>query len=158
MIDEEQKLYEHLEEKKKNGKLFTKDNLTYDYLYQLSIVENIPDSLIANLFDMQKSSVKNLRKKYDLANIFAKRIIDFPEIFISKFKETNSFLDEFNDEELVYYIYEALKLYAGIKKWNIDTIDRYISQKMIHYHSFPKLNAKKLNALLGILEEYSPRD
>ena len=57
-------LYNHLIQEKKSGKEFNKNDLTYEYLFELAITENIPDLLIANLFDMSKNEIRYLRKKY----------------------------------------------------------------------------------------------
>lgn len=67
------RVYNNLKNLKENGKPFTKNDLTYDILYQLSIVENIPDGLIGNIFDLTKEQVRNERIKNDLQNVFAKK-------------------------------------------------------------------------------------
>ena len=49
-------LYDELVSKKKGGYNFKKEDLTEDILYKLAIEENIPDSLIGDIFGLKKKS------------------------------------------------------------------------------------------------------
>ena len=55
--------YIQLQNDLKQGKIYTKDDLTYDLLYTLSIKESVSDYLIGNIFQLNKGQVCNLRNK-----------------------------------------------------------------------------------------------
>ena len=88
MIKEKtKKLYETLLKEQKEGKKFTKKDLTYEILYQLAINENISDQSVGYIFGLTKNQVKYQRQKYDLENKFLKKCIDNPDIFIGFLEE-----------------------------------------------------------------------
>ena len=83
------KLYNELKEKKQNGKILSKNDLTYDILFELVIIENTPNSLIAVLFNMTVNEVKYLRKKNKLSNAHATRLKYYPETILYYAKRNN---------------------------------------------------------------------
>lgn len=134
------RVYNNLKNLKENGKPFTKNDLTYDILYQLSIVENIPDGLIGNIFDLTKEQVRNERIKNDLQNVFAKKMINHPEFSRYYYKQKGFDYSIFSDKELVELVYNNyLKPTAPLKKWRLDVIDHYFEEKMKEYDSLEKI-------------------
>lgn len=83
------KLYNELKEKKQNGKILSKNDLTYDILFELVIIESISNSLIAVLFNMTVNEVKYLRKKNGLSNAHATRLKYYPETILYYAKRNN---------------------------------------------------------------------
>lgn len=59
-------LYDELENKKKLGEKLNWDEITFNELFQLSLVESIPDSLIGYLYDVDKYTVRKKRYKWNL--------------------------------------------------------------------------------------------
>ena len=75
----DKRLYNELCEEKKNGKQFSREDLTYDILFELSIKEGIPDSLVADLFNISKNQLRYIRRQQGLSNKFTKKIETYPE-------------------------------------------------------------------------------
>ena len=88
------KLYNELKEKKQNGKILSKKDLTYDILFELVIIENTPNSLIAALFNMTVNEVKYLRKKNGLSNAHATRLKYYPETILYNAQRNNEDLSD----------------------------------------------------------------
>jgi hypothetical protein len=70
-LDEEDKeskspLYDKLQLFKEFGKLKQFDEITENELYKLYITENLPDSVVASLFDVSKKEVTKKRYKYGI--------------------------------------------------------------------------------------------
>jgi hypothetical protein len=59
-------LYDEFQLLKENELLKPFDEITKNELYQLSIIENKADSLIGNLFNMDRSDVRKKRYKWDI--------------------------------------------------------------------------------------------
>lgn len=74
-----EQLYNMLLENVKNGKKYTKDDLTREILYELAIIENKSDALIGDIFNLNKGQVRNIRIKMGLNNKFKIKMIDHPE-------------------------------------------------------------------------------
>lgn len=99
----EQKLYKKLKEEKRNGKVFTKDDLTYDILFELAIIENIPDSLVADIYNLTINQLRYLRKKYNLSFKFKAKMEKNPEIIMYGLEDNNM-----RNEEISNYQYQKL--------------------------------------------------
>lgn len=84
-----EQLYKKLCTEKEKGKKFTKEDLVYDVLYELSVIEGIPDSLVSDLFNIGVGEVRYLRKKYGFANKFKRKMKDYPEGIIYFIEEKN---------------------------------------------------------------------
>ncbi len=148
------RVYTKLKNLKENGQCFSKDDLTYDLLYQLSIVENTPDNLIGGLFDLTKEQIRNIRIKNDLQNVFAKKLINHPEFIRYHYTKDGIDYSLFSDKELVKYTYNKhLKQLAEEKKWRLDVIDHYFEEKMKEYDSLEKI-CESVNMLNLENEEY----
>lgn len=80
--DNNKKLYNQLLEEKKNGKKFSKEDLTYDTLFELSIIENTPDSSIGEIFNIKKTQIRYIRQKMKLTNVLNKKMEIYPETLI----------------------------------------------------------------------------
>lgn len=78
----EKKLYNQLLKEKKSGTIFKREDLTEDILYELSIIETIPDSLVSDIFNIKKEQVRYLRKKFGMQNKFERKINDNPEALL----------------------------------------------------------------------------
>lgn len=85
----DQKLYNQLLKEKQEGKILKKENLTYEVLYELSIIENIADSVVGELYNLNKNQIKYLRNKYNLSNKFNTKIKDHPETLMYYLEEKN---------------------------------------------------------------------
>lgn len=72
-------MYNTLMQNIKNGKRYTKDDLTKEILYELAIIENKSDSLIGDIFNLTKNQVRNIRIKMGLNNKFKTKMVDHPE-------------------------------------------------------------------------------
>ena len=102
--------YKELLEKKKNKKLDWQE-ITKEQLEELFINENISDSMIADLYDISKSSVTYKRKKWDitLRDSYIKSLINEDPAIMQE-------LNEHSKQRLM-------------KKENID----WISKAIVHY-------------------------
>ncbi|OAA86420.1 hypothetical protein [Clostridium ljungdahlii] len=60
---ENNSFYELLLSKKDCGIQLDFDKITYDELYELSFIENIPDSIVGDLFRITKEAVRKKRYK-----------------------------------------------------------------------------------------------
>ncbi len=98
-----QTLYKKLKEEKSNGKIFTKNDLTYDILFELAIIENIPDSLVADIFGLTINQLRYLRKKYNLSFKFKARMEKNPEIIMYGLEDNNM-----RNEEISNYQYQKI--------------------------------------------------
>ena len=107
----DQKLYKKLSEEKKNGKVFKRDDLTSDILFELAVIENIPDSLVGNIYNLTKSQVRYLRIKYGIACKFDTKVKKYPEIIIHMLDEKNIKVSNCQYQELV----DTLKKHIAIK-------------------------------------------
>lgn len=116
-------IYTQLKNDVKNGKVYSKNDLTYDLLYTLAVKECIADALIANIFQLTKKQVRSLRKKYHLQNCFVKRMVDFPEFYLNKAKEIGLL-----DWDLDIY-YNSVRVYARSKKWDLQYVEDCIAEK-----------------------------
>lgn len=85
----DEKLYKKLSEEKKNGKIFKRDDLTRDILFELAIIENKADSLIADIYNLNKDQVRYLRKKYNILHKPDTKLKHHPEMIIYGLEETN---------------------------------------------------------------------
>lgn len=99
----DQKLYKKLKEEKRNGKTFTKDDLTYDILFELAIIENMPDSLIAEVYDLTINQLRYLRKKYNLSFKLKAEIEKNPEIIMYGLENNNQ-----RNEKISNYQYQKI--------------------------------------------------
>ena len=121
-------LYDELVAKKKGGYNFKKEDLTEDILYKLAIEENIPDSLIGDIFGLKKKQVRHLRVKYNMSNVFLKRAVNDKNGFVN-FMINNDYTDYISMEDVEKYYYPALEMFAKSKNWNIDTFHKYVEEK-----------------------------
>lgn len=105
--------YQELEEMKKSGVHLNWDDITKEQLEKLFIEENIPNSLIADLYDVSKERVRYKRKKWNISIYSAKYLY-------KRYSEENStlftMLNQNSKERL-------------LKEENID----FISKALTHY-------------------------
>lgn len=105
--------YQELEEMKKNGIHLNWDDITKEQLEKLFIDENIPNSLIADLYDVSKERVRSKRRKWNISMYSANYIY-------KRYTEENSslftLLNQNSKERL-------------LKEENID----FISKALTHY-------------------------
>lgn len=59
-------VYEKLKQEKDLGKKLDWDEITYEELYIMSLQENIPDSMIGDLYNVDKEVVKRKRYKWNI--------------------------------------------------------------------------------------------
>lgn len=129
MLKEKTKeLYETLLKEKKEGKKFTKKDLTYEILYQLAINENISDQSVGYIFGLTKNQVKYQRQKYNLENKFLKKCIDNPDIFIGFLEEQGFDIKEIGEEKLYGLINWALENKVEERGWNKETYKKYLKE------------------------------
>jgi len=72
------RLYDKLVQSKRNGDIIDSKELTIDVLYHLWWREDCTDGMIANLFDVTKKKVTNLRHKWE---------VKMPEAIVKEFEE-----------------------------------------------------------------------
>lgn len=121
MVEIEKELYSELLKQKEEGKIFTKEELTYDILYKLVVIENISDREIGELFNLSKNQVIYQRKKHGIENVLLKKIITRPEIMLGYLEEHNIDKSLLNEDKY----YNLLKYYAESKGWNTNLVDKY---------------------------------
>lgn len=85
----DEKLYKKLSEEKKNGKIFKRDDLTPDILFELAIIENKADSLIGKIYNLTIRQVRYLRRKYNILRKPETKLKHHPEMIIYGLEETN---------------------------------------------------------------------
>jgi len=130
--------YNELLNQKKNGKNFNKENLTYEILYELSIIEGISDTLIGMIFNMKRDQVRNLRKKVGLFNKQKTKLIDYPELLIYYIEENGKRDKNISNYELEKEMNTYIQNEYGIKleskeNDNIETITIDIDNKNISF-------------------------
>ncbi len=59
-------VYEKLKQQKESGQILSIENLSLDNLKTMALREHIPDSLIADLFNVKKSKITYLRRKNNI--------------------------------------------------------------------------------------------
>jgi len=101
--DNSNKLYNRLIKDQNKGKSFKKEDLTYDILFELSVIENKADTLIGNIYNMNKNQVKYLRKKLGLNNIYKTKMETYPEIIMYMLEEKHK-----RPENISNYEFEKL--------------------------------------------------
>lgn len=84
-----EKMYNQLCFEKENGKEFNKKDLTEDILYELAIIEGIPDSLIGSIFNMNKNEIRYLRRKVGLSNKHKTKLENYPQMIKYYIEENN---------------------------------------------------------------------
>ncbi len=110
----QRKLYQKLTTDVKRGKRFHISELTYPILYELSIIEDIFDRSIGDLYHVSETKIRNIRAKYGLSNKFKKKISDFPETLIYYREETGYSMEGIGDESIDFihtflYLNEEMK-------------------------------------------------
>lgn len=103
VLNDNKELYNELYEKRKNGKQFSREDLTYDILFELSIKEGIPDSLVADLFNISKNQLRYMRRQQGLSNKFMKKIETYPEALMYYMENKG-----LRDENITNYDYERM--------------------------------------------------
>ena len=133
------KTYTKLMQQKKSMIPFSKDDLSYELLYQLSIIENTPDSLIGNIFNLTKNQVRYIRNKNNLQNVHAKRHINHPELFLHYMKQKGIAINNISEIDIVKTAYYWCKIQANEKNWNLETINDYFNEKLKEYDDINKI-------------------
>ncbi len=105
--------YKDLLEKKKSGEKLDFDSITKVQLEHLFIDERIPNSMIAELYDVSPDKVRNKRRKWEI-NAYSSKYI------YRRYKEENSTL------------FEQLNSGAKERLMNVENID-WISKALTHY-------------------------
>lgn len=108
------KLYNKLNTEKTNGKILTTEDLTYDVMFELSIIENIPDSLIGELFDLKKHQIRYLRQKMNLVNALKIKLSYYPEVIPYLMEDGKKLDKSLTNIELDKYMKKSLDYYLGI--------------------------------------------
>ena len=133
------------------GIVFKKDDLTKALLFKLCLEDNIIDTNIGSLFNLNKNQVKYLRRKYGLENIFLKKLLnnfnEMKQTILNRFPN----LKNFNDDEINEAIIKVLKAYAKSSGYNQDVLDRYI------YEAFNK-DIQNIKVVSGKLISKEKRD
>lgn len=111
-------LYNQLTAEKQQGKIFNKKDLTYDILYELAIIENIPDSSIGNIYNMSKTQVRSLRIKEGLNNKFQTQISDHPEMLMYFAENENKGFKDINNYQYDKILHELIGAFPSNSKKN----------------------------------------
>ena len=111
-----QNLYKQLIKDKKNGKVMNKEDLTYENLYELSVIENTPDSLIGDIFNITKGQVRYLRKKFGISNIHETKLKSHPEALIYYMEEKNQRPENTSNYECEKIINQPVQNFLENKK------------------------------------------
>lgn len=125
-MDTEEKtdLYDKLRQEKENGKVFSREDLTADIMYELTIVEGLTDYLIGDIFNLKISQVRYLRTKYRLNNKFLKETLDFSDNYIEDMNQKLPDNLKVTDKNIYYQMVES---YAKSKRWKTDIIKPFLN-------------------------------
>ena len=125
-MDTEEKtdLYDKLRQEKENGKVFSREDLTADIMYELAIVEGLTDYLIGDIFNLKISQVRYLRTKYGLNNKFLKKTLDFSDNYIEDMNQKLTDNLKITDKNIYYQMVES---YAKNKRWKTDIIKLFLN-------------------------------
>lgn len=125
-MDTEEKtdLYDKLRQEKGNGKVFSREDLTADIMYELAIVEGLTDSLIGDIFNLKISQVRYLRIKYGLNNKFLKETLDFSDNYIENMNQKLPDNLKVTDKNIYYQMVES---FAKSKRWKTDIIKPFLN-------------------------------
>lgn len=125
-MDTEEKtdLYDKLRQEKENGKVFSREDLTYDIMYELAIVEGLTDSLIGDIFNLKISQVRYLRLKYGLNNKFLKKTLDFSDDYIENINQKLPDNQKIIDKNMYY---QMMEIYTKGKRWKTDIIKPFLN-------------------------------
>lgn len=138
--DNNEKIYNQLMAEKNEGKIFVKKDLSYDILFELAIVENIPDSMIADFYNISINEVRSIRKKFGFANKYKTKIEKFPEIIGYLSEKNKRMPEDFSNYEYEKMMNNIIKkkettfVDDKIIQENNDDIVVYIDNKQIPYH------------------------
>lgn len=170
------KIYNQMLNEKEKGKIFKKEDLDKDLMYELAIIENIPDSLIADLFDMNKTQIRYLRQKMGFSMKFDLKLQKHPEAIIYYMEEKNeripgvsnyeyekmaNKLKEFYKKDLRENQKEKLEITLDIdgttKKYNVTFSDEKYSansktkrESKGSHHNYKKENeTKRTHGIIG---------
>lgn len=110
------------------GIVFKKEDLTKELLFKLCLEDNIIDTNIGSLFNLNKNQVKYLRRKYGLENIFLRKTVDNFDKMKQTLLDQSPSLKNFNDDEVTEAIIKVLKAYAELKGYKPEVLDRYIDE------------------------------
>ena len=122
--EEKRDLYDKLMQEKENGKVFSREDLTYDIMYELAIVEGLTDSLIGDIFNLKISQVRYLRLKYGLNNKFLKKTLDFSDNYIENMNQKLPDNLKVTDKNIYYQMMES---FAKSKRWKTDIIKPFLN-------------------------------
>lgn len=122
--EEKTDLYDKLRQEKENGKVFSREDLTADIMYELAIIENLTDSLIGDIFNLKISQVRYLRIKYGLNNKFLKETLDFSDNYIENMNQKLPDNLKVTDKNIYYQMVES---YAKNKRWKTDIIKPFLN-------------------------------
>ena len=118
------KLRQEKEKEKENGKVFSREDLTADIMYELAIVESLTDSLIGDIFNLKISQVRYLRIKYRLNNKFLKETLDFSDNYIENMNQKLPDNLKVTDKNIYYQMVES---FAKSKRWKTDIIKPFLN-------------------------------
>lgn len=122
--EEKTDLYDRLMQEKENGKVFSREDLTADIMYELAIVEGLTDYLIGDIFNLKISQVRYLRKKYGLNNKFLKKTLDFSDNYIENMNQKLPDNLKITDKNIYY---QTMESYAKSKRWKTDIIKPFLN-------------------------------
>lgn len=137
--------YQELCEKKDKVEILNWDNITKDQLEKLFIDEHIPNSMIAELYDVSSSKVVNKRNKWDIKINSAKYLYKrFEENNLETFKNLNQdskerLLDSSNidwiSKALTHYIFrngpvEDMHANHQLSQEDMKTLNKYMVNKI----------------------------
>lgn len=131
ILDREKNLYNQFLEEKKNGKVFNKSDITESVLYELSVNEGVIDTELADLFNLSRNQVIYLRKKYNLENVYLRRMVDNFDEIIKYIKESFPLYSNYSQDQLLKIYIMCLRWYCKDKKYNIGTLEKYLNLKNI---------------------------
>jgi len=132
--DNNQKLYNQMLKESQNGKKFTKEDLTYDVMFELSIIENIIDISLAELFNMKKTQIRYLRKKMGLTKFINKKMEVYPEAVMYYIEEKNERLPGVSNYEYEQMINACAKELFKTKEEQKEEVTIDVDGKKEQYH------------------------
>lgn len=118
--------YHYLLKQQKEGQQLTKDDVDARSLYRLSIIQNIPDRLIGELYHLTKNQVIYRRHKYGIDNIFLTKSVQDREKIL---KKAGIDPDHFEDPVINQAFNQSLTTYAETRGFNLDFLNHLLEQK-----------------------------
>lgn len=141
--------YKELEQKKNSGEKLDWNNISKDQLRHLFFLDNIPDSLIAKLYDVTKNKVTYKRKKLGIT--FNSK--DYYNLIYSEFKkEHKDLIDKIKNDLLQESKIETISIALTHYLFRNGPVEDMHTNGKLNQEDMKTLNKYMVNRLAGLLK------